>query len=452
MIVWGGVAGGVYLNTGGRYNPVNDTWPATSTAAGVPTGRYQHTAVWTGTEMIVWGGFGNGSATNTGGRYDPRTDLWVPTSVGANVPSARLHHTAVWTGTEMIVWGGTQNRLAGTGGRYDPTTDTWLATATAGAAEDRREHTAVWTGTRMIVWGGRGGQFGVPLATGGLYDPSTNTWTATPSGGLQALSGPIAVWTGAEMIVWGGEWTTPENIGHRFDPSAGTWAETSTGSQVPHEREFHTGIWTGTHLIVWGGDPISSTGALYCACPNGALVFRDTDGDGYGQAGGAMGSCDGSLPAGTVTNDDDCNDRSGAVHPGADELCNAVDDDCDGSVDEGIGAPTSVPALSETRSGTSALLAWLPAAGATAYDVVKGDLLSLRASGGDFTASTTGCLADDLVGTTVSDPAVPAPGNGWWHLVRPVSSCGGSGTYDEGSPGQQGSRDAEIQAAAASCP
>src|SRR5439155_26303458 len=43
------------LNTGGRYNPIADSWTATSTTdAAYP--RAYHTTVWTGTEMIVWGG------------------------------------------------------------------------------------------------------------------------------------------------------------------------------------------------------------------------------------------------------------------------------------------------------------------------------------------------------------------------------------------------------------
>src|SRR5262249_43954190 len=58
-------------NTGGRYNPGMDNWTATSTTD-APDGRYQHTAVWTGSEMIVWGGLGGLTGFevfNTGGRY-----------------------------------------------------------------------------------------------------------------------------------------------------------------------------------------------------------------------------------------------------------------------------------------------------------------------------------------------------------------------------------------------
>ena len=54
-------------------------------------------------------------AFNSGGRYYPDINLWVATST-TNAPSGRFAHTAVWTGSEMIVWGGTVG--GDTGGRY----------------------------------------------------------------------------------------------------------------------------------------------------------------------------------------------------------------------------------------------------------------------------------------------------------------------------------------------
>ena len=71
MIVWGGVDITGYLNTGGRYDPGTNRWTATSTTY-APFARYQHTAVWTGSEMIVWAGSnccGELQFLNTGGRY-----------------------------------------------------------------------------------------------------------------------------------------------------------------------------------------------------------------------------------------------------------------------------------------------------------------------------------------------------------------------------------------------
>src|SRR5438477_3313715 len=122
----------------------DDTWAATDTTD-APSGRYQHTAVWTGSEMIVWGGYDGVNDVNTGARYNPSTDGWTATST-TNAPSARDLHTAIWSGSEMIVWGGFDgsNRF-NSGGRYNPGTDSWTATSTTNAPSARDLHTAMWS-------------------------------------------------------------------------------------------------------------------------------------------------------------------------------------------------------------------------------------------------------------------------------------------------------------------
>ena len=108
MIIWGGRDGYFIFNDGASYNPATDSWTPISTE-GAPCARVDHSAVWTGSEMIVWGGSGVvvgwGSYLNDGGRYDPITDSWslVPNT---GTPTARVNHTALWTGSEMIIWGG----------------------------------------------------------------------------------------------------------------------------------------------------------------------------------------------------------------------------------------------------------------------------------------------------------------------------------------------------------
>ena len=62
----------------------------------------------------------------------------------------------------MIVWGGTfQNGITvlNTGGRYNPSTNSWTATSLTNAPDPRRFHTAVWSGNEMVVWGGIGENF-----------------------------------------------------------------------------------------------------------------------------------------------------------------------------------------------------------------------------------------------------------------------------------------------------
>ena len=53
----------------------SDTWQQRDD--GTPLApRYYHTAIWTGSEMIIWGGYG-GSYLNDGGRYNPVANSWT---------------------------------------------------------------------------------------------------------------------------------------------------------------------------------------------------------------------------------------------------------------------------------------------------------------------------------------------------------------------------------------
>lgn len=65
------------------------------------------------------------------------------------------------------------------------------------------------------------------------------------------------------------------------------------------------------------------------------MYYVDLDNDGYGDANDmGTNSC---IPiAGSVTNADDCDDADNQVHPGATEVCDSMDNDCDGNTDEGL--------------------------------------------------------------------------------------------------------------------
>ena len=84
---------------------------------------------------------------------------------------------------------------------------------------------------------------------------------------------------------------------------------------------------------------------------NGVMTLNyyvDSDGDGFGATGSvAQPSC--SAIVGRVTNDTDCNDMNSAVKPGATELCNLTDDDCDMQTDE----PTSRTTRTWTVTGSA---------------------------------------------------------------------------------------------------
>ncbi len=67
--------------------------------------------------------------------------------------------------------------------------------------------------------------------------------------------------------------------------------------------------------------------------------YADDDGDGFGDAGAGSEAC--AQPSRTVADATDCDDGDGAVNPAATELCNGIDDDCDGVVDPGSAADAS---------------------------------------------------------------------------------------------------------------
>ncbi|MFA5946155.1 MAG: putative metal-binding motif-containing protein [Patescibacteria group bacterium] len=68
---------------------------------------------------------------------------------------------------------------------------------------------------------------------------------------------------------------------------------------------------------------------------NGVLTayYQDADQDGYG-SGPAKEAC--SAPAGYVLQSGDCDDARATVNPGASEVCNDRDDDCNSVIDEGV--------------------------------------------------------------------------------------------------------------------
>jgi hypothetical protein len=87
-------------------------------------------------------------------------------------------------------------------------------------------------------------------------------------------------------------------------------------------------------------------------------------------------------------------------------------------------------------------------------DVVRGNLVALRSSGGNYTGTVSTCLANNVTATGIVDGSSPGPGGATYYLVRPTVAafCNQTPGYTTNHPREAAGRDAEIAASGNACP
>ena len=94
-------------------------------------------------------------------------------------------------------------------------------------------------------------------------------------------------------------------------------------------------------------------------------------------------------------------------------------------------------------------------AASRSYDLVRGDLIALRASSGNYNGPVTACVGNNGSGTSVADATSPgAAGTGLFYLARPITAqfCNEIPSYSTNNAKETAGRDAEINADGNTCP
>ena len=200
------------------------------------------------------------------------------------------------------------------------------------------------------------------------------------------------------------------------------------------------GPWLGSCLGRVGGgvcrDDADCGAAWDCS-----LSQEDLDGDGLGDV------CDDDADGDGGVFGVDCDDTDPLRAPGLRELCDGIDNNCDGSIDN-VSPPTPIDLLEVVPTR----VIWTAMPDADTYDLVTGLVTRLQAVVGDYSQATLSCLASDTPDPLAGHSTVlPVVGEAAWFLSRSVA-CGIHGTYDTGSPSQAAPRDAGIAASGVDCP
>jgi Galactose oxidase, central domain len=247
VLVAGGTNNVVNLGTAELFDPAAGTFTATGA---MTEPRSQHTAtLLTNGKVLLAGGTNDNSAE----LFDPATGTFTATGP---MTEPRSQHTAtLLTNGKVLLAGGTADNSAEL---FDPTTGSFAATGgmTTG---DRFSPTATLLsdGTVLIAGGDAGGfdRILTAITSAELFNPGTETFTATASMTSQRSQHTATLLTNGKVLLAGG---AGDDSAELFDPATATFTAAGVMTQ---SRSQHTAtlLNDGTVLVTGGSNDGRST-------------------------------------------------------------------------------------------------------------------------------------------------------------------------------------------------
>jgi IPT/TIG domain/RTX calcium-binding nonapeptide repeat (4 copies)/Beta-propeller repeat/Galactose oxidase, central domain/Kelch motif len=267
VLVAGGRSDTDVESSAALYDPKTGSWAPTGSLA---TPRTSHDAI-----LLTGPGCGAncGKVLVAGGGvasvelYDPVTGTFAPT--GPLAHARRLNTLTALPNGKVLAAGGGSGLATATAEVYDPAVGTWSATAT-NLTVPRRDHVASSLGDgKVLLVGGQAPASSSPLASAELYDPATNSFTATDPPGIGRFGGATAtrLASGAVLVAGGtvfgatGLQSTASSA-EVYNPSATPrW---STAFPLVSGRDGHTAtLLRNGKVLVAGGEPFGAPAELF---------------------------------------------------------------------------------------------------------------------------------------------------------------------------------------------
>ena len=261
-----------WLSDAEVYDPLKDTWTVVPPLYSHGT-AHTATLLRDGRVLVVGGGIGSGVCTDRAEIFDPQTNSWIEAPA---LPAQRTGHTADLLNDGRVLVAGGVNAVGLTVGGdaflYDPKANNWIETAPMLTQRAYAGSVQLKDG-RVLVAGGIAAD-GSPvwhmMANAEIYDPASNTWSATAALSGARSSFVLTQLPNGQVLAIGGtrayEWTESSFVGEIevYDPHTSSW---QIVSELPQPSAFAAAVlFYDGRLWVTGG----YTG------PSGMTILQDT--------------------------------------------------------------------------------------------------------------------------------------------------------------------------------